>query len=299
MRKKDILHPIKKFKISNGVKKLIINADDFGLTGGVNRGIIEGHQKGVITSTTLMANMLGFEDAVRLARQNPHLGVGIHLNIYRGKPLFSPSQIPSLLNQNGEFFSSFKLAKKIYQGKINLKEVEEELKAQIIKVKEAGINITHLDSEKHFHCFPQISAVVLKLAAYFNIRKIRLPREHWSNRRVSDLFSPQFYKMQYLASRSRALIPLFQKQGIKYIDNFYGILYSGKTSLSSFLEILENIPQGISELMVHPGYVDAELKGLNNNMVYSREKELKILLHPEVKRSIKVLEIQLVNYNEL
>lgn len=281
------------------MKKLIINADDFGLSRGVNQGIIEAHQKGIITSTTLMANMPGFEDAVKLARQNPHLGVGIHLNIYRGKPLLSPSQIPSLVNKQGEFFSSFKLAKKIYRGKINPVEVEKELKAQIIKVKEAGISISHLDSEKHFHCFPKISEVVLKLASYFNIRKIRLPREKWSPRQFSDLFSPQFYKRQYLASRSRSLIPLFQKQGIKYIDNFYGILYSGKISFGSFLKILENIPNGISEFMVHPGYVDKELQKLNNNMIYSREKELRILMHPEVRKKIKALGVELINYQEV
>jgi len=283
--------------------KLIINADDYGLSRSGNCGIIEGHKKGVITSATLMANMPGFLDAVGLAKKNPDLGVGVHLNLYRGEPLSSPASISSLLRADGNFFASPRLVRKIYLKRINPKEVQKELKTQIIKVKEAGIAITHLDSEKHFHVFPVISSVVIRLAKYFNIRKIRLPDEKWQTRKLGDLFSPQFYKRQYLARRSRVLTPFCKGEGIKHVDQFYGILYSDSVSLQSFLDLLEGIPSGLSELMVHPGYIDEELRKisrkLNYSMIDSREKELKILLHSSVLGKIRELNIDLVNYREL
>jgi len=285
------------------MKKLIINADDFGLSRSVNRGIITAHRKGVVTSATIMANTPGFSDAVIRAKNNPSLGVGVHLNLYRGKPLSGPASVSSLVRADGNFFASPKLVKKIYLKKINPKEIQRELKAQIIKVKESGIVITHFDSEKHFHAFPVISSVVVRLASYFKIKKIRLPAGEWQPRNLGDLFSPQFYKRQYLAHRAGILRPLFQKQGIKYVDQFYGILYSGNISLQFFLDLLEGIPSGVSELMVHPGYIDEELRKisrkLNYSMIDSREKELKILFHSSVLGKIRELNIDLINYRDL
>lgn len=280
-------------------KRLIINADDFGLSKSVNQGIIDGYKKGVITSATIMANMPGFLDAVLKTKRNPGLGVGVHLNIYRGRPLSFPGAIPSLVNNKGNFFASSRLVQKIYLKKINPQEIEKELKAQIIKVKEAGIPITHLDSEKHFHVFPIVSEVVLKLACYFQIKKIRLPYEKWYSKDIADLFSSQFYKMQYLAWRSQALIPYFQRRDIKTIDNFYGILYSRKINLRSFLAILSALAPGVSEIMVHPGYVDQELRLLSQRLGYnlldSRAQELKVLLDPYLKEQNN---IQLIHYGQ-
>ncbi len=285
------------------MKKLIINADDFGLSRSVNRGIITAHRKGVVTSATIMVNTPGFSEAVSRAKENPSLGVGVHLNLYRGKPLSNPASIPSLVCRDGNFFASSKLVKKIYLKKINPKEVQRELKAQIVKVRESGIAITHLDSEKHFHIFPIISSVVIKLADYFNIRKIRLPDEKWQPRNLGDLFSLQFYKKQYLAHRAGILRSLFQKQGIKHVDQFYGTMYTSKVSLGSFLEILDRVKHGISELMVHPGFVDQELREIFQRMNYSllssREQELKVLLNPEIVSRIRRLGIELINYRKL
>ncbi len=285
------------------MKKLIINADDFGLSQSVNRGIIECFQKGIVRSATLMPNMPGFQDAVRLARENSGLGIGAHLNIYRGKPVLSPDKIPSLVDKKGMFLASFALMRRIYFGQVNPKEVEAELKAQIVKIKEAGITITHLDSEKHFHALPVVASVVANLAAYFNISRVRLPRERWSPKRVIDLLSFQFYKMQYLALRSNFLVAQFRKHSIKFIDNFYGILYSGKINLEEFLKLLERLGLGNSEIMVHPGYVDEELEhlahDLNNYLLKTREEELKILTHPLVQAKIQEQGIQLINYQDL
>lgn len=285
------------------MKKLIINADDFGLSRSINRGIIKCFQEGVVRSATLMPNMPGFADAVRLVKENTGLGIGAHLNIYRGRPVLPRDKIPSLVNREGMFLASFALVRRIYLGQVNSQEVEAEFKAQIAKIKEAGVAITHLDSEKHFHALPIIAPVVARLAAYFNIPRVRLPREKWSPKHLSDLLSSQFYKMQYLAFRSHFLAAEFKKHKIKFVDNFYGILYSGKINLQGFLKLLEELGPGNSELMVHPGYVDEELEDLarelNNHLVGTREEELKILTHPLVQAKIQEQGIQLINYRDI
>lgn len=285
------------------MKKLIVNADDFGLSSSVNRGIIECFQKGIVTSTTLMPNMPGFDNAVFLAKQNPDLGMGCHLNIFRGKPILPACEIPSLVNKNGLFFASSELVKRIYWRQIKASEVRREFSAQIKKIQGAGIEISHLDSEKHFHCFPIISPIVAELARDFGILKVRLPREKWNLKKTAQIFSPQLYKMRYLASRSRFLVYTYRKSGIKFVDNFYGILYSGKLDQDLFLRFLEIIPDGISELMVHPAYLDQELeqlsRELNIYLLKSREQELRVLTSSEIIQKVKELNIQLVSYRDL
>ncbi|MDP2918032.1 MAG: ChbG/HpnK family deacetylase [bacterium] len=285
------------------MKKLIVNADDFGLSKSVNRGIIDCYQKGIVTSTTLMPNMPGFDEAVLLAKQNPGLGVGCHLNIYRGRPVLKACEIPSLVNKNGLFFASSELVKRIYWRRIKASEVRREFSAQIQKIQGAGIEISHLDSEKHFHCFPIISPIVAELARDFGILKVRLPREKWKIKKMSQIFSPQLYKMEYLALRSRFLAKSFQKFDIKFVDNFSGILYSGKLDQDLLFGFIETIPDGISELMVHPAYVDQELEqladSLNIHLLESREQELRALTSPEIIQKVKELNIELVSYREL
>jgi len=285
------------------MKRLIVNADDFGLSASVNRGIIDCYKKGIVTSSTLMPNMPGFDNAVFFSKQNPDLGVGCHLNLYRGAPVLAASEVSSLVNAKGLFFSSWELVQRIYLRKIKPREVEKELSAQIQKTREAGVSITHLDSERHFHGFPIIAPIVAKLARDFKIRKVRLPREKWNLKKASQIFSSQFYKMRYLALRSRFLVALFREQGIKFVDNFYGILYSGKLDQNILAKLFDQIPDGISELMVHPGYVDHELEALardlNNHLLESREQELRVLTDPRVRQKIKELNIELVSYRDL
>src|ERR1043165_8189549 len=128
------------------MKRLIVNADDFGLTSGINRAVIEGHCHGIITSTTVMVNMPGFADAARLAREHPSLGVGLHLNITQGQPLALASQVRSLTNERGEFWqkSSATLWRAL-KNELRVDEVAIELRAQIEKALAAGIRLTHID----------------------------------------------------------------------------------------------------------------------------------------------------------
>lgn len=285
------------------MKKLIINADDFGLSSSVNRGIVDCFQRGVVSSTTLMANMSGFDDAVLLAQENSGLKVGAHLNVYRGRPLSPAREIASLVNKNGMFYASVELPMRLYLGKVKIEHIEKELRAQVVRIREAGVQITHFDSEKHFHMFPVVSQAVLNTARYFGIKKIRLPQEKRQSGSFNDLFSAQFCKYLYLSLRAKKMRGEFQRAGILYVDNFFGILYSKKIGIDAFLQILERIPEGVSEIMVHPGYVDSELRQMakeyNNYLLETREEEVKVLTSEVVVEKVKELSIKLVGYDEL
>ncbi|HYE76027.1 MAG TPA: ChbG/HpnK family deacetylase, partial [Blastocatellia bacterium] len=160
------------------MKQLIVNADDFGITTGVNRAIIEGHQHGIITSTTLMVNMPGFNEAVQLAKANPKLGVGLHFNITQGQPIASKEKIRSLLNSKLEFTgTSTALAQRSILGRLKSAEIEIELRAQIEKALAAGIKPTHLDSHKHAHALPQVFEVLARVLPEYGIGAVRMMLE--------------------------------------------------------------------------------------------------------------------------
>src|SRR5262249_35921917 len=149
-------------KAARQMKRLIVNADDFGLTAGVNRAIIEGHERGLISSATLMVNMPAFEDAARLAREVPSLGVGLHFNITQGRPVAGASRVPSLVDGRGEFWgTSGALLARAATGRLNPGEAALELRAQIERALGAGLRLTHVDSHKHSHALPQICEAIL------------------------------------------------------------------------------------------------------------------------------------------
>ena len=158
------------------MKQLIVNADDFGLTNQVNRGILEAHRHGIVTSATLMANGEAFESAVEIARHAPDLGVGIHLNLTQGIPVSPAHTIRTLVDKRGRLYlSPGRLWRGVVTRQVSLDDIHTELRAQIAKVRRAGISPTHLDGHKHVHVLPGISKVVIRLAGDFGIRSVRSP----------------------------------------------------------------------------------------------------------------------------
>jgi len=147
------------------MKRLVVNADDFGLTEGTNQGILEAHERGILTSTTLMANATAFDSAVELARRSPRLGVGVHLSLTGDRPVCDPTAVPSVVGDDGRFFRGpVELAQRMFAHKVHLAEVERELAAQIEKARRAGIEVTHLDGHKHVHMLPGVFPIVVRLA---------------------------------------------------------------------------------------------------------------------------------------
>src|SRR5919198_4988510 len=218
------------------MKRLIVNADDFGLSDGINRAVLLGHRQGVITSATLMANGAGFAAAVDMASTAPGLGVGIHLNLTEGKPVAVPSCVPGLVDARGFFAHTVQqLGWQALRGTLCLREVERELRAQIEKVLVAGVPVTHLDSHKHVHLMPPISRVVMRLATEYGIRGIRWPHERSTAvmrlmRRNADA-APRLLK-QYVVSRglwlcSRRVRKALQRAGLRHPTCLYGLALTG------------------------------------------------------------------------
>src|SRR5271154_5496733 len=163
--------------------RLIINADDFGLTPGINRAIEELHQAGALTSATLMAGGHAFDHAITIARANPSRGVGCHIVLTDGVPVSPPQNIPTLLGPDGKTFrtSLVDFLQALLRGKISEDDIRREALAQIQKLQRAGIHITHIDTHKHTHLFPAVTRPLLQIAEQYSIAAIRHPFEQpWS-----------------------------------------------------------------------------------------------------------------------
>ena len=162
------------------MSKLIINADDFGLHSAINEGIIVGHTKGAITSTSILASGAAFNEAVDMAKEYPKLGIGIHIALVGGiAPVSDPSEIPSLVTNEGVFVDNYiEFMKRIYSGSINYDEVRTEITKQVSKIMESGVNVTHIDGHQHMHVLPSILPIVLEQAMRYKIKAIRVPNEN-------------------------------------------------------------------------------------------------------------------------
>lgn len=245
------------------MRQLIVNADDFGLTPGVNRGIITAFQKGIVTSTTLMVNMPGFEDAVKLAKDEPKLAVGIHLNLTYGAPLSPVAEIPSLIDASGRFLKD----PPYLQKEADLPQIQAEFAAQIERFLSTGLKPSHLDTHHHLHREPRILDIVINLANKLAITV-----------RPLDPF----------AMHDRGLVPKSR------FVNYFG----GTDGVQRLLTILHSLAEGVTEIPCHPGFCDPQLVSLST-LNWMRERELKALISPEITTTITQLSIDLTNYLEV
>ena len=290
------------------MRELIVNADDFGLTPQVSQGILDAHRDGIVTSTTLLANGGAFGDAVSMSRRAPQLGIGVHLNLSEGAPVSHPFTIPSLVDAQGTLhLTPGRLRAGILQRKVSLVDVERELHAQIEKVLRADISPTHLDGHKHIHVLPGISAVVIRLAQRFGIRNVRCPVEERPN--LASLLRQKRGAQtsvikQYIVGRSvsrfaHGFKEKLETAGLVCPARFYGLSETGFLNLQGVQEILSRLPYGISELMCHPGYVDAELRGTGTRLLAQREVEIQALTAPPITKLVADQGIRLVSYRDL
>ena len=290
------------------MKRLVVNADDFGLTENTSQGIAEAHRRGILTSATLLANGAAFDSAVELARGSPELGVGVHLNLTNGRPISDHSMVPSLVNHNGHFSGSpARLARRILARRVCLAEVERELAAQIEKVQASGIAATHLDGHKHVHMLPGVFPIVVRLAQRYRISGVRVAIERTvglAGMLRSHPAAAGTILMQYLRGRALALLApdcreRLRQAGIASSMYFFGITQTGLLDAVVLDTLLWNLPEGTSELVCHPGYADDALQQTGTRLVEQRERELQALTRPETQKLVAALGIQLVNYRGL
>ena len=258
------------------MKRLVINADDFGFTPDVNAGIVHAHREGVLTSTTLMANGEAFDDAVRCALENPTLDIGCHLVLVQEVSLVSGRPLPRSMRQ---------LLVALSRKQID---PEAELRAQIVKTLAAGLWPTHLDSHKHSHVVPAVFRTVVRLAHEFKIPWVRVP---------ADFMLP--FSLIPLSAAGRYYRHLARGCDVHMTDHFAGFRLTGSLTEDTLASALRSLPDGSTEFMCHPGFVGPELMSAATRLKQSRLHELEALLSVRVRAVIEAEAIELTTFAEL
>ena len=263
------------------MSRLIVNADDFGLTSGINRAIVQLHQGGVLTSTTLMANAAASHEAAEMARKNPSLGVGCHVVLVDGVPVVDPRELPTLVNRKtgrfhatpGEFLS------RLFTGRIRSREIEAEAAAQIGTLRSYGLSPSHIDTHKHMHMFPTVLRSVLRAARAAGIRRVRNPFEPvWSLNATAH--APEMRRLEVILLRrfEPAFLSIVASEGFTTTEGTIGVLATGTLDIATVVSLLSAMPEGTFELATHPGYKDEDLEKTNTRLLGSREIERNALL---------------------
>ena len=262
------------------MRKLIVNADDFGLTAGVNRAILELHRAGVLTSTTLMARARATGEAIEQALATPSLGVGCHAVLVDGEPVLPPGEIPSLVDrQTGRFPQKLgPFLRRLFTGRIRAEEIEAEAAAQIGLLQARGLRLTHIDTHKHTHMFPAVLKPVLRAAGRAGIAAVRNPFEPvWAVRATPR--APLVRRAEETALRrfEPALRRIMAQAGFATTDGTIAVVGTGTLDSTTLRSLLQQLPAGTWELVTHPGYHDAELAQVHTRLKASREIEMQAL----------------------
>ena len=249
------------------IKRLIVNADDFGRTPGVNRGIVQAHRTGIVTSATLMVTQPAAAEVAALARENPQLGIGLHVALSGGPPCLPPAQIPSLVDVAGRL-----PAKPDGLAGADVQHVLAEARAQIRRFRElTGTFPTHLDSHHHAHALPAVLEAFVTLS--------------WETGLPLRSVSPE---MRVRFRRERVATP----------DHFIEAFYGADATLENLIRLLSQLEPGVTELMCHPAVVDDGLKA-GSSYAEPRGRELSILTHAEVRQALQAAGIRLIHYGGL
>jgi predicted glycoside hydrolase/deacetylase ChbG (UPF0249 family) len=285
------------------MKRLIINADDFGLAPGVNRAIVELQQAGALSSATLMANGPYFSPAVYMAFAQPALAVGCHVVLVDGSPCLRPAEVPSLVDPRnpssfrttvGSFFAD------LLRGRVREEEIEAEAAAQIRRIQSSGITVSHIDSHKHVHAFPRVLAPLLRAARQCGVRCVRNPFEPWwSLKATRPAGTVRRMQVHVMRTQGRAFTRLTREHGMITADGSMGLLATGVLDDSVLRSLLRAMPSGTWELVCHPGYSDRALDEARTRLRASREVERRALLAviPEAVRGDSGL--ALIDFHQL
>ncbi|MBI4892360.1 MAG: ChbG/HpnK family deacetylase [Acidobacteria bacterium] len=269
------------------MRLLTVNADDFGFTRGVNSGIVEAHLRGILTSTTLMANGTAFDDAVQLARQHPTLDIGVHFVLVQGNALLDGRPLPR---------TPAELVRTVAMGRLDLMG---ELRAQMDRIASAGIRVTHADAHKHTHLLPPVLDAVARVCAERGVKWVRRPLDMtltgassavpWKKRLVSRA-------LWLLEGRFESAL---RRRSLRRTDGFWGFQVTGRYSAEDVIQLIRNLPEGVTEFMVHPGHCDEELRGAATRLRQSRADELRVLTDPRVVDAIREAQVRLTGYGDL
>jgi predicted glycoside hydrolase/deacetylase ChbG (UPF0249 family) len=284
-------------------KRLIINADDFGLSRGITDGIVLTHKKGILTSTSLMVNQPATEYAISCAEQVRELGIGIHLNLTQGTPVLSPDQIPTLVNEAGQFHSCRTLARQLLRLQVSAQEIEAEFRAQIQLMKSYGLLPTHADSHHRIHMYPSAARAFQNAIVSEGIRRARAPRKQywpangrWGGPHIGPLYRRLAAKcyLEFLQS------VVFRDLQLPDAGVTFHPSYSGRLSAlpTAWQNTLQHLPDGSYEMWCHPGFPEHGFSG-TDPIAEQREVEIGILTDESLRELARRREIQLISFRQL
>jgi hopanoid biosynthesis associated protein HpnK len=270
-------------------RRLIVNADDFGLSHSVNEAVIRAHREGILTTASLMVNESSCGEAVELAKQNPSLGVGLHLTLLMGHSALSPNEIPGLVNDRQEFLNDPVKVGFRYFFQRNLREqLRKEIHAQFARFRATGLPLDHVNGHLHLHLHPTVFSILIEDAGALGIERMRLTRDpFWldvpmaRNHRLYRALHAMIYCI--LSGRARSA---FRKKQIRHTQRVFGLLQNARVDEAYISKLLPRLPAGDSELYSHPS--------LDNF-----KHEFEALISPRVKEQVKMLGIQLIHYQDL
>ncbi|CAH2031928.1 hopanoid biosynthesis-associated protein HpnK [Trichlorobacter ammonificans] len=280
------------------MRRLVVNADDFGLSSGVNRAVETAWREGILTQASLMAGGGAFDEAVEIARRNPDLQVGLHLTLVQGRPVLPPEQIPGLLGADGCFPDNpVAVGMRLFFDCSIRKQLRAEIEAQILKIKETGLPLSHIDGHLNIQMHPTVFALLQELMPLHGITSFRITRERLLRNLAHDrsrVAGKAVERLVFGALSSNAQ-PNLQRLNIVCAAEVKGLLNSGRMTESYLLAILEQLNPGLTEIYFHPGCLPDE--EISRRMPeYRHEDELRALVSPRVRQRLRELDITLCNY---
>jgi len=276
-----------------------VNADDFGLSEGVNAGILSCFHHGILRSASLMPNAEAFEDAVRLAQQTPGLGVGIHLSLV-GEPCLAPRrELGALADKDGMLPASYEaFALGYLTRRFTQREIRREVQAQMRRVLKTGIRPTHLDSHQHVHLMPGVFAIAVQAAQEAGIKVIRVPQERAAGQlELRQRLSPRALQLRVLSMLCRSARRQARAARLRVASNFWGLSESGALDEAALLPILARLGRGVNELMAHPGFSDEVLRR-KYLWGYRWDEEARALQSSEAREIVEERGIRLAHFGE-
>jgi len=279
------------------MKNLIVNADDFGRHELINRAVEKALNEGCLRSATIMAGGKAFDNAVEVAKKNPALGVGLHFTLACGFPVLPPSEIPTLVNEDGIFFENYVVfLKKYLQGKVSIEEIKSELAAQLEKAQNAGLQLTHFDSHQHLHHIPGIIEICLNLAEGAKISAMRVSETKIFDGELDSI--GKFIGRVGLSSLAKFAAHKAHKKNFRTPEHFTGIV-AGEAVDENFLsKLLDNLPDGTTEIMLHPG-TDNEILQKYCDWEHDFEGELNAVTSPKILKQLEEKNISAINFSDL
>jgi predicted glycoside hydrolase/deacetylase ChbG (UPF0249 family) len=284
-------------------KRLIINADDYGLSRGITDGILLTHQEGILTSTSLMVNQPATDYAISRAKEVPELGIGIHLNLTQGMPVLPKDQVRTLVDDDGCFYSCGRLAKKLLRLQVSAQEIEAEFRAQIQLMKSNGMMPTHADSHHRIHMYPSAARAFHNAIVSEGIRRARAPRKQywpangrWGGPHIGPLYRRLAAK-SYLEFLQSVVFRDLQlpDAGVTFHPSYSGKLAALPTAWQS---TLEHLPGGSYEMWCHPGFLENGFSR-TDSIAEQREVEIGILTDKNLRELARQREIQLISFRQL